>query len=121
MPAKSNPAIIPAPDDLTIDAVSGEHTMQKVFAPVSTAVAVPIDTIPVAPDLISLIQLSTGLTRPVPSLSGRAPADADSPDSTYQASILAAPYVNEWGRPLCKNSCLALIARDPGPREFANF
>lgn len=53
--------------------------------PVIAVVAVPIDTVPVAPDLFPSVQPFTYLTRPVPSSLILALANAISADSTYQA------------------------------------
>lgn len=53
--AESNPAVVAASADSTLDVVPNESHLREIFAPVSKAVAVPIDTVPVARDLSSPI------------------------------------------------------------------
>lgn len=64
--AEANSADVAAPAYPMIDVYSNEPYLQEVDVPILTAVAVSIDTIPLASELASYVQPSAGQSRPLP-------------------------------------------------------
>lgn len=98
-PTECDPAIFAARADTVLDTDLHKRTLWETAAPVSTTVVFPVDTVLGAPNLVTRVQASAGLTLPVLRSLSSVPAAADSAHTTHSAmyaSIFSASGVKEW-------------------------